>query len=108
MYFNKKPCRSCTYKVKALQVKGELSYAPSPETWDNLINCTRMANGRLGGAVLGVGRQYREERDIYWESTDLQLSFYFLTRTCTSETRRFIRDYPVRLRKRRPQVEPIA
>jgi len=74
--------------VKALQAKGEPKYEPSPATKDQLIDCTRDANGKLG-----VGRQYREERDMYQESNDLQLSFYFLTRTCTPETCRFIRDY---------------
>ena len=90
-------------KVKALQAKGEPKYEPSPATKDQLIDCTRDANGKLG-----VGRQYREERDMYQESNDLQLSFYFLTRTCTPETERFIRDYMVRDRtKRWPQVAPL-
>ena len=41
------------------------------------------------------GRGYREERDYYYKAGDIQLSFNFITRTATKETRRFLIDYPV-------------
>jgi len=71
-------------KVRALQAKGEPSHLG-----DKLIYGTREPGGKLG-----VGRGYREERDYWQESSDIQLSFNFLTRSCTPETRRFIRDFP--------------